>query len=75
MSKVAAAAASTAEKVVKSGAKKGSGADRLFFKDQEMVDGFKVFDPYMNKRRPPMIERSKRVWIYYVFFVSWMRKI
>jgi len=26
--------------------------ERIFFKEQEIVDGFKVFDPFMNKKRP-----------------------
>ena len=52
----AAAAATTATTVVRK-----AKIERKFFKNPEIVEGFKVFDTYMNKKREPFVERAKKV--------------
>ena len=49
----AAAAAATVVRTAK--------VERVFFKNQEVIEGFKVFDTYMNKKREPFALRAKRV--------------
>ena len=54
MANNAAAAATTAVRAAK--------VERVFFKKPEVVDGFKVFDTFMNKKREAFVQRAKKVY-------------
>ena len=44
--------------------------ERQFFKNQPVIDGFKVFDPYMNKKKDGFAFSSRSRSAVSVFFLT-----